>query len=511
MKNCKYIITFLFILFSNFCFSAGNETSAGKKILIVNFKKLSGNRDYDFFKVSLSRSIKISMSRKLNVSLGNELPDLKRLQKLGYTNYISGNFSVTGNEIRVLFSIYSSKSARELVRVKAVGYADPRIFAIIDTVSLLASNIIVKPPVGTIFTTVTFNIEKTGKVKMKSVKLTKAQLRKIIKFMDLKGANLEKLDLSMVDMEGVNLTGAILKGVKFQNSVLRNSNLKNTDLKNAILRGADLRGADLSGADLRDADLRGADLRGAKLTGAKLQGAIFQEADLSFSAADNEANIDGANFRKSYVFASGLNKEKLMKLTNNDIWIEPKFLLGINVSAGMSSHITRINSENYTLKIKPGFSLAVSISGIYFFEEHFGLLLDFGWETLRTKEVILEGYNVVTGTSYPPEETTDIKFQNLIFSLAPIFRIRRIVYLYAGVYGGVVLKHFRDTGEYIKRNAVFGICSGVSYRIKMTSKIYLLAGVDFKIQLTKWGKDVILKTSKIFGVYGKVGLMFGVK
>lgn len=144
---------------------------------------------------------------------------------------------------------------------------------------------------------------------------------------NLAGVRLDKADLTRADLSGANLTGAFLndadlteanvEGVKIAGASLVNATLSKLKLAGVDLTGCDASKADFSGssfagaklerakfvsADLSDCILEGADARSADFTrtlmsGVKAAKANFEGANWSHAAANENADLTGANLR----------------------------------------------------------------------------------------------------------------------------------------------------------------------------------------------------------------------
>jgi uncharacterized protein YjbI with pentapeptide repeats len=125
----------------------------------------------------------------------------------------------------------------------------------------------------------------------------------------------EGLDLAGADMRGImrgiNLPGANLTEAHLSDANLSRADLPDADLSNAFLIDADLSDADLVIIILSDADLSGSDLSGANLTAANLIDADLTDADLT-DANLSTANLSGANLSR----AQGVTNEEIAKQTN---------------------------------------------------------------------------------------------------------------------------------------------------------------------------------------------------
>ena len=106
----------------------------------------------------------------------------------------------------------------------------------------------------------------------KGTKLTRAQIKKIVKKSRQKGrtvslrkADLRGLDLSRLDLSEVDFGNSILTGADLSGASLAYANLSSADLTRADLSGADLQGAILAWADLSEAELTDTDLSQADL------------------------------------------------------------------------------------------------------------------------------------------------------------------------------------------------------------------------------------------------------
>lgn len=100
-----------------------------------------------------------------------------------------------------------------------------------------------------------------------------------------------------VSISGCQKQLLVLNGCAIQpNTVCVNANLDNLNLEGANLAGADLTGASLEGANLKNANFEGAILSQIKI--------------------GSEADLDGTNFKNSFIFRSSIRNVKNIEKAN---------------------------------------------------------------------------------------------------------------------------------------------------------------------------------------------------
>ncbi len=279
--------------------------------------------------------------------------------------------------------------------------------------------------------------------------------------LNFKNANVSGNDLSARDLSGVSFENAQMVKTNLSGSILRNSNFKNANLKNA-----DLRFTDLSGADFTGADLRGADFRGAKIKGTILK----------------NVNLTNARFSTQYSSEG------------------PEFMLGLNLSFGMSRNVYRVYASDPDSSIVHGFSSQAACRGAYFFSDNLGVMFELGYNFVNFKEESNGAY-----------EKHQIHY--LFMSIAPMLRLKN-VYFFLGPYIGIPLfAEFKDnfgryddiTGDYTIPD--IGFTMGAGYMFQLTHKMYLYAGINVKYEISAF-KQTSSNKNRYLSIYVDVSLLF---
>ncbi len=265
-----YILVLILCLFclSVTAFSASKKPRIKKdkieiqkkyRIFIPSFSIHKSAGKHVFFGVSIPKSLRAVLRKKHKVTYKKEYPGEDKLLEQGFELVVRGWLMVKNGLFVVEFFVINLRTKSVIVLADATGYADRRIFNLIDTIALNISTIL-KQPMGKLRNNPRIvSITKRGK-------LTKKQL----KGSDLSSRNLRNIRFTHMDVSKVNFTKTNL-----QNSSLKDSNLRRTNFTRANLKGANLTYSDLSFAKFILADLRGvrfdnAVIYKADFTGAKM-------------------------------------------------------------------------------------------------------------------------------------------------------------------------------------------------------------------------------------------------
>lgn len=283
------------------------------------------------------------------------------------------------------------------------------------------------------------------------------------KLLNFKNANISGNDLSARDLSGADFENAILVKTNLSGTILINASFKNANLENADLRQADLTGADFTGANLKGADLRGAIIKNAVFKNVDVTGTIFSKA--------------------------GDRKQG------------PKFMLGANISGGFSRNITSIYASDPDSSFIHKFSAQFTFRMQYFFLDKLGLHFDVGYNFVMFGEEsngVFEKYEL----------------HYLYFTIAPVIRTDN-VYFFFGPYLGFPISGRMDDnfGEYSDAsdytNPDLGINMGAGYMFKLSSSMYLYAGINIKYEITSF-KQTSASKNRYLSVYVDVSFLFDI-
>ena len=244
---------------------------------------------------------------------------------------------------------------------------------------------------------------------LKSVRLAKKDLRRILKQVDLKEFRLDTANLSEANLSEGNLAKAILTKANLVKANLTGANLIDADLSKANLSGAILDktlyspetdfpagtdlskavklapSADLKSAQLEDYDLEGVDLQEADLTAANLQGANLTEANLT-EATLKESNLRGTNLSGVDLAGANLAGVTLREANLAGATLTNANLAGanlINADLVEITDLSTVNVKDMLYSSRTRFPEGTDLSGAIFI----------GFEA-NLESVQLEGYNL---------------------------------------------------------------------------------------------------------------------
>jgi len=138
MKKIMYISLLLILLITiNLPAQSGSGSALEKKYSITNFVYNSEDAQFNLYAQTLARSIKTTLSRKIKINLTKAIDDAK-LIKNGYSYVISGSYKTTTennqNRMNVEFSLRHIKTNKIAIKATINGFADERVFDLIDAV-----------------------------------------------------------------------------------------------------------------------------------------------------------------------------------------------------------------------------------------------------------------------------------------------------------------------------------------------------------------------------------------
>ena len=270
---------------------------------------------------------------------------------------------------------------------------------------------------------------------------------------------------------------------------------------------------------LADLDLSYTNLQGINLSGRNLSGVNFSHADLSHADL-SRANIrgtdfTGVNYRGMASFRYNLNieKAKIERLILDEVYVHdfllgPKIGLGISFLYGATGTLFDLISLGVETKPVPGFGYSASAMGYIFFGKLFGLYIDAGW------------YHFMVAEKIPPAGTilSELKmtFSLVYFQFAIGAAIRFYKWYYhLGIYSGFPLYFNHSDDLYQLKKLDFGITTAIGTRIRLALKMYLYIGLEFRLQLIRWGKSdrVINETcgGSTMSIFVNTSLLFGLK
>ncbi len=260
-SNLSLLLILLFIVTST-VYGASNKNKIKTKkykIFISDFKPQNIAKKHLYFAKSIPRSIRVVLKRKHELVYKQKNPGAEQLKEKGFDLIIKGWLIQKKGNFAVEFFVINLQTNSLIILADASGYADRRIFDLIDTIGNNIINIL-KQPMGKLRSDPKIvSISKKGNISKKQ----------------LKGANLSGRNMRGIRIANTDISEAKFKKANLEGASLRNSNLKKTDFTEANLKDADLQYSDLSFVKFINTDLRGTDFENAiiyktNFTGAKM-------------------------------------------------------------------------------------------------------------------------------------------------------------------------------------------------------------------------------------------------
>lgn len=480
MKKISFLLLLFFMVHSTIFSAEARQTPSthsGNKIFISPLRNITQvhPENYHFYSAALARSIKNTLSRNITADYIESVPDDAELLSKGYQYQVAGSYAITGTEIKIEFSVTHIERKITTILAQVSGYADNRVFDLIDKISERVAQAVVKPLPAVVTAATVININREGQITTRAEVLNSADLRnRYFSGRDLRGRNLSNSNFSGSYFEGTNLSAANLSG----------SHFSHTRMEGANLQGSNARGANFNGADMR-----GTKLKGAQFTGARFENTHFGNIDLT---------------RESPEFQDAV--------LINPLFDKRKMYLGLSVNIGLnmydkSAYAVNVYYDNVTGK-QAHIARSITAEFYYFFNENWGIKFSAGWRELEVN-VNEWGYDISETTPLNLDMKT--KSSYLIFELSAVFRMKSF-FIFAGFYAGILLKfsgfmyvlYEADLFTVSEANAdnsfgnkmLFGLTFGGGYTLRLSRMFSLLFSLNFQIDITKWFSDAALNAFK---------------
>lgn len=477
------------------------------KFFLSPFTIKARDNQRDFFKNALPRSIRTTLRLEHQADFEEQAKSRSALTDAGYDFVITGMIVIKEDKLVLEFFVSRLKTNKVLIFADATGFADQRIFDLVDNMTKHINHILKKPLALIESSPSIVSINERGEVSQKSLKGA-----------DLSNRNLSGLQLSELDIEGINLSGSNLEGVNFTGSNLTRANFF----------GAQAGSVNFSRSNLSFSNFRGADLRNAVFNFSTLHNADFTDAILSNQSDVNIGLIGGSGafgwfttegriYKGFYVgarigFSAYTPEGETEKLKNLPVFITANYYI-LDKSA-LERHLFRPFitfglGYRFALSDKSdkGF-IALTLAGVEFcLHSDFSLLAETGFVFVGKFVTWTIGAGLKV---YMP----DVYKKRQVVTAAASTGQPDNSYRFLGVklgmgLSGLVQKADENVNEDIKYKPFVPYQAGIRYMYFPKGKIGFIVDLDFTSLAAKQNTDVVSGVTRIY--YLSLDPMFGLK